>query len=178
MISIPKKLLLCCLAASSFAACAVDPDHDIGGAADPQATPDVAARKDPGVSPNGDLNGQSAITPRAVAGTACFQHNNPNGGTWFIQASINLDAYPYAITGGSIVGTICDSPNWALTGGSVGNSLTINGTHTGAGSCAGTVTIIAPANSPNSYPGTYGFDGANNSFTHRTLFLGFNRSCP
>jgi hypothetical protein len=177
MIASSKKLLLCCLAASSFAACAMDPDHDVAGAADPQTNPDVAARRDPSASPNGDLNGQSVITPRAVTGTACFQHNNP-GGTWFIQASINLDAYPYAVTGGSIVGTICDSPNWVLTGGSVGNSITINATHTGVGSCVTTVTIVAPFNAPASYPGTYGFDGANNQFSHRSQFLGFNRSCP
>lgn len=171
-----KKLLPCCLVMAVLPAC-------LDAAAESQLS---AESKVPGPAPgqagvtaNGAVGeDRGAITSiLANTGTACFQLNN-TGGTWFVNATIDLNAYPYAIVGGSISGTICDSPNWALTGGSVGSSITVNGSHTGPGACAATVTVIAPFGAPAGYTGTYGFNGANNSFTHRSLFLGFNRSCP
>ena len=79
----------------------------------------------------------------------------------------------------SISGSICGSPSWRLTGGTVGGNITIHGSPFGAGACASTITIVAPFGPPAGYAGTYGFNGASNSFPHRTLFLGFNRpACP
>lgn len=129
------------------------------------------------VSPTGELGGsQSIIIPRAANATACFQLNNGAAATFFINANIDLNAYPYNIVGGNIGGTICDAPNWTLTSGTVGGSLVINGTHTGAGACAATIQITGSFGAPDTYPGTYGFPAA--AFSHRTMFLGFNRSCP
>ena len=176
MMSSMKKLLPCCLVMSVLPAC-------LDAAAESQQS---AESKVPGPAPgqagvtaNGALGeDRGAITSiLATSGTACFQLNN-GAVTWFVNATIDLNAYPYAVTGGTISGTICDSPNWVLTGGSVGSSITINGRHTGAGSCVATVTIVAPFGAPAGYTGNYGFDGATPTIPHRSLFLGFNRSCP
>lgn len=133
-------------------------------------------------TPNGEelgLEQGPAPVTLATTATACLQLN-VNASTFFINATLNVTQYPYAITGGSISGSICDSPNWVLTGGRIGDSITINGSHTGTpGACgASTITIEGPFGPPAGYTGMYGFNGSNNSFSHRTLFLGYNRSCP
>ena len=176
MSQISKNLLLCCLAASSLAACMeTEPGQAAITGADEQ-TASQASTVHPNVSPSGELGGsQGVITPRATNATACFQLNN-GAVTFFINANIDVNAYPYNIVGGSIGGNICDAPNWTLTSGSVGNAITINGTHTGTGACAATITITGNFGAPDSYPGTYGFPAA--AFSHRTMFLGFNRACP
>src|SRR5262245_26268446 len=174
-----KKSLLCCITISSLAACMETESYQSASNGAVQATSQEATVQQ-NFTPKGEEIGSrqmSGIEPQATSGTACFQLNN-GGATFFINASINLNAYPYAILGGSISGNICDSPNWALTSGSVGSSLTINGSHTGALACAPTISIVGSFGPVASYPGTYGFNGANNSFTTRTLFLGFNRPCP
>lgn len=175
-----KKLLLCCSAVSSLAACMETESYQsASNGADVQAASQGATVRQ-NFTPSGEEIGSgqlSNIVPLATSATACFQLNN-GGITFFINASIDLNAYPYAILGGSISGSICDSPNWTLTSGSLGSSLTINGSHTGALGCAPTIAIAATFAPVASYPGTYGFNGVNNSFAQRTLFLGFNRSCP
>jgi hypothetical protein len=176
MIQSSKYLLLCCLAASSLVACmATDPGQSAVTGADEQ-TASQASTVPSNVSPTGEVGGsQSVITPRATNATACFQLNN-GGATFFINANIDLSTYPYNIVGGNIGGNICDAPNWTLTSGTVGGSLTINGTHTGTGACAATIQVTGNFGAPDTYPGTYGFPTS--AFPHRTMFLGFNRACP
>ena len=175
-----KKLLLCCFTVSSLAACMETESYpSASNGADMQAASQEATVRQ-NFTPNGEEIGSgqlSNIVPMATSATACFQLNS-GGATFFINASIDLNAYPYAILGGSISGNICDSPNWTLTSGSLGSSLTIHGSHTGALGCASGISIVATFGPVASYPGTYGFNGVNNSFAHRTLFLGFNRPCP
>lgn len=101
----------------------------------------------------------------------CLQLRNGSGVDWKIELTVSLDVYPYPIVGGKISGTICDSPNWKVTGGSLGGGLQINGQHTGSGSCAGSVIIVGNFQNPSSYRGTYGFNGSSSSFKHTTLFL-------
>jgi len=184
-----KNMLLWSFAVAWIPACTLEADREteanqsaLHGADQGAAGSPAAAANGGRVSPNGEELGTRpapSLVPLAANASACFQLNSGSGTTWFVNASVDLNAYPYAILGGSISGTICDSPNWTLTGGSVGASLTINGSHTGAvASCVGTVAIVGSFGPPDSYPGTYGFDGANNQFTHRTLFLGYNRACP
>jgi hypothetical protein len=176
MIQSSKHLLLSCLAASSLAACmATDPGQSAVAGADEQ-TASQASTVPSNVSPSGELGGsQSVITPRATNATACFQLNN-GAVTFFVNANLDVGVYPYNIVGGNIGGNICDAPNWSLTGGTVGNTITINGTHTGAGACAATIQISGNFGAPDTYVGQYGFPAA--AFPHRTMFLGFNRSCP
>lgn len=180
-----NKLLPCCIAISAFPACTVEADREtephqsVSNGADVEAAPLHGAAAHQNFTPDGETGGpqvaNSAILATSV--TACFQLNNGSS-TFFINATLNVNAYPYTIIGGSISGTICDSPNWTLTGGTVGSDITINGSHVGTATCASTVAIVAPFGPPAGYAGTYGFNGANNSFSHRTLFLGFNRFCP
>lgn len=118
-------------------------------------------------------------TGKALTAGACFELHNGAGVTWYIDAKIDVNAYPFAILGGGISGTICDSPNWTLTGGSIGPALSINGSYTGSASCAATTSIVGNYGPPSAYSGTYGFFGATTPFRHRTLFLGYNRpTCP
>jgi len=173
-----RKLLLCCLVMSVVPACGVDIERE--AEAQPASTETAQSLGRQNLSPSGEvigLNQAPLPPPPAANATACFQLNN-GAQTWFVNAVLDINAYPYTIVGGGISGTICDSPNWALTGGTVGPGLTINGTHTGAGLCAATVSIVGPFGPPSGYAGTYGFNGVSNTFPHRTLFLGFNRACP
>lgn len=165
---------------------AQEPGEDKGQAS-LQATDEVTLDLDATEDEFDDNAFSRLITPvpnpnssdKAVGATACFQLHNGAGVTWYIDAKINVNAYPFVITGGLIKGTICNSPNWALTGGSVGAALTINGMHTGIGPCAATTTIVGNYGPPSAYTGTYGFNGLSTPFRHRTLFLGYNRpTCP
>jgi hypothetical protein len=179
MMHLSKQFLLCCLAVSSFAACVeTGSSQPVSNEADTQVASQAGTVRQDFAANGGQIGSpQANIVPFATNATACFQLNN-GGVTFFINATIDLNAYPYAIVGGNISGGICDAPNWALTGVSMGNSISINGTHTGAGACASTISIVGNFGAPDDYAGTYGFNGANNSFPHRTMFLGYNRSCP
>lgn len=192
-----KGLLLCWSVLPMSAACVEDarvPEaHQIaasgahGGAA---AMPEAAARRDQEqaallagqrFTPDGEeigLEQGSNLADLALRATACFQLN-VNTSTFFIEATLDVTAYPYTIGGGRISGSICDAPNWALTGGTIGSNIAISGSHVGTGPCgASTINIIGAFGPPAGYAGTYGFNGANSTFTHRTLFLGYNVSCP
>ncbi len=121
---------------------------------------------------------EAAAAVSAVAtARACLQLYNGNTVKWSIDAIINPNVYPYTITGGTIKGTICGSPNVNITGGSLGTTLNV--TANLPSGCATPVKIVGAATVPIGYQGTYGFWGANNNFNHHTLFLGFNRAtCP
>lgn len=116
---------------------------------------------------------------KGAATTACLQLHNGSGVTWNITVTFDPNTYPFNITGGSIKGTICNSPNWKVTGGSMGPTLTIKATQPAAGGCATSVTIVGNFQNPPSYRGTYGFNGASTTFKHTTLFLGYSPfPCP
>ena len=95
------------------------------------------------------------------------------------NVTINPNAYPYPITGGTITGSICGAP-WQVTGGSLGNNLTIIGHKSPpVAGCASSINVVGNFNAPAGYVGTYGFNGSSTMFNQHTLFLGFNRpSCP
>jgi len=142
-------------------------------AADKSAKPKEAADKS---SEHFDPQGKRitaeearTLTPTGMA-KACLEFHNSPTNIWKIDVTFNPNTYPYVITGGSIKGTICGSPNWAVTGGSMGPNLTINAKRTGGGQCANTVTIVGHFQNPSSYAGTYGFDGASTPFTHTSLY--------
>jgi hypothetical protein len=110
--------------------------------------------------------------------TACLQLHAGTA-VFNLNVTINPDVFPYTVTGGSITGNICGAP-WAITGGTLGASLSVNGQRNPpASGCASTISIAGGFANPTSYIGTYGFNGSNTMFNHRTLFLGFERStCP
>jgi hypothetical protein len=118
-----------------------------------------------------------ALAPTASPATACLQLHL--GSTVFnFNVNINADVYPYPITGGTITGNICQAP-WQVTAGSLGNALTIHGQRTPVAGCASTISVVGNFDNPSSYIGTYGFNGSSTSFSHHTLFLGYDRpSCP
>jgi hypothetical protein len=131
-----------------------------------------------------DTNGSTStggVAPLAAVGaspsTACLQLHL--GATVFnFNLNINADVYPYAITGGSITGSICQAP-WTVTGGSLSNNLAIQGQHAPVTGCSTTISVMGTFDNPSSWIGTYGFNGSSTMFSHHTLFLGYNRpSCP
>jgi hypothetical protein len=111
-----------------------------------------------------------AAAPTAIA-KACLELHNGPAADFKIDVTYNPNSYPFTILSGTIKGTICGSPNWVVTGGSMGPTLTVNGQRTGGGgSCANTITIVGHYQNPPSYAGTYGFDGASTSFPHTTTY--------
>lgn len=135
----------------------------------------------PKPNPNGEVGTEAvekAAAPAAAATAhACLQLYNGNSVLWNIDAIINPNIYPYPITGGTIKGTICSSPNVTITGGTLGSSLSITGNLPGG--CANPVKIVGSSTVPVGYQGTYGFFGSSTSFQHHTLFIGYNKAtCP
>lgn len=110
------------------------------------------------------------VTAAPASAKACLTLHGPGGAVFPIDITYNPQSYPFAITGGTIKGTICDAPNWTLTGGSFGTTLTLNGKHTGSGACASTITVVGNYQSPGCYTGTYGFNGQSNSFQHTSVY--------
>ena len=107
--------------------------------------------------------------------TACLQLHAGTA-VFNLHVTINPDVFPYTITGGSISGNICGAP-WAITGGTLGATLSINGQRNPPVSgCASTISVQGGFANPTSYVGTYGFNGSNTMFNHHTLFLDFTRS--
>ncbi len=137
----------------------------------------VSAQQGPDSSGRVGAERAAPIALTISPATACLQLHL--GSTVFnFNMTINADVYPYAITGGSITGSICQAP-WTVTGGSLGNNLVINGQRTPVSGWATTIAVVGNYNNPSSYIGTYGFDGSSTMFDHHTLFLGYDRpSCP
>jgi hypothetical protein len=129
-----------------------------------------------------DINGNlGAVGPRPTIpitpSTACLQLYNDTA-VFNFQLTLDPDIYPYIITGGTITGSICGAP-WTVTGGSLGKSLSIKGKRAPIPSCTSTISVTGNFDIPDSYIGTYGFDGLSNAFNQHTLFLGYGRpNCP
>ncbi|HWT02188.1 MAG TPA: hypothetical protein VN256_18195 [Pyrinomonadaceae bacterium] len=119
-----------------------------------------------------------AIIPGAAPQTrrAYFELHYSGGGVIFeIEVLFNPTTYPFAITGGTIKGSICGSPSWVVTGGSIGPTLQINGSNVcPSPNCASSITVVGKCQCTPSYIGTYGFNGSSNMFKHSTLFLGYD----
>jgi len=119
-----------------------------------------------------------AAAPAAAAATrrAYFELHFAEGGTIFeIEVHFNPTSYPFVITGGTIKGSICNSPAWVVTGGSIGPSLRITGSNVcPSPDCASSISIVGKCQCTPSYIGTYGFDGSSTMFKHSTLFLGYD----
>jgi hypothetical protein len=138
--------------------------------ANAQGLPDINGAMGTGVAP-------LAVAPAPVS-RACLQLNL-GAAIFNFNVTINPDVYPYTITGGTITGSICGAP-WAVTGGSLSNSLIMHGQKSPpVAGCATTITVVGNFDNPSSYIGTYGFNGSSTSFNHHTLFLGYDRpTCP
>lgn len=113
----------------------------------------------------------SAVASTTVTSKACLELINGRI-KFIIEVDFNPNSYPYLITGGKIISGICGAP-WEVTGGSMGTSLSVDAKRLGSGRCADTITIIGNNQFPSSWSGTYGFNGASNSFSHTTLFKQF-----
>jgi hypothetical protein len=128
---------------------------------------------------NGGLGGTGAApfaaAPPSPTG-ACLQLHL-DATIFNFNVTIKPEVYPYPITGGTITGSICSAP-WSVTGGSLGNSLRINGQHAPSPTCSTTIAVVGNFENPSSCVGTYGFNGSSTMFNHHTL-LGYDRpSCP
>lgn len=132
-----------------------------------------ARAQQPKFDAQGNTPPQALKADKALTDKVCLRLHNGAGATWNIDLTINPNTFPYQITGGSIKGTICDSPKWAVTGGSLGPTMTVNAKYTGTASCAQKVSIVGNQRFPPSYKGTYGFNGPSTGFNHTSLFIGF-----
>jgi hypothetical protein len=117
----------------------------------------------------------AAEVPSTIVKNACFELYNPSSPSlkFVIDVQIDPRTYPHRVLGGSIKGSICGSPNWLVSGGSIGTALTIEARRTGGGSCARTFKMVGTFAAPSVYRGTYGWDGASSQFSHTTLFNGY-----
>lgn len=141
------------------------------------------AQQAAGAKPKPNANGavgaeaQKAVAAAVPPAHACLQLYNGPSVLWSIDVTFNPNVYPYVISGGTIKGTICGSPNVTVTGGTLGASLNV--TANLPSGCATPVKIVGNSNVPVGYQGTYGFGGPSTGFTHHTLFLGYNKAtCP
>lgn len=148
----------------------------------------------------GGVKDQAAfLAARMSAGvrpaTACLElHGVGQGGSvvFQIQVIVNPNTYPFLILGGTVGGDICNavSTHWVVTGGSFGPNLVIEAKRlplvnapssiasvVGGSSCATSIIVFGHFQAPDSYAGTYGFDGSNSDFSHTTLFKGW-LICP
>ena len=70
--------------------------------------------------------------------------------------------------GGKISGSICDAPNWQVTGINVNKPAktgSLSASHIGAGSCASTMDLVVTSVTPGPVlHGTYGFNGASTTW--------------
>ena len=132
--------------------------------------------------PNGGVAATRQAASAAVAAAAAatrrayFELHSAGGGAIFeIEVLFNPTSYPFVITGGTIKGTICSSPTWVVTGGSIGPSVRIDGSNVcPSPNCASSISIVGKCQCTPSYIGTYGFDGSSTMFKHSTLFLGYD----
>ncbi len=112
---------------------------------------------------------EALVSPQAVAVTANLELNNGNV-TFAMQVQYNPNTYPFVITGGTISSGICGAP-WDITSGYLGDTMRLDATRKGSGSCADTITVVGEYQNPPSYRGTYGFNGATSPFKHTTRYL-------
>jgi hypothetical protein len=112
---------------------------------------------------------ESLLSPEAAVVTAVLQLHN-GVVTFEMEVEYNPNTYPHMITGGTITSGICGAP-WEITGGYLGDTMRLDATRQGGGSCATTITVVGEFQNPPAYRGTYGFDGATSWFRHTTRYL-------
>lgn len=104
------------------------------------------------VSPNGCLEDSCAPAPKESetpalnareAITLTFELRNPEVPDLSFLLTTQISAFP-RVQSGTISGAICDSPNWSITNGFItGKFIVLVAVHTGGGTCANNVLIVA-----------------------------------
>ncbi|GIH74714.1 hypothetical protein [Planobispora longispora] len=110
----------------------------------------------------------SVAAPKAATMNAYVELRNGMV-SFIIDLEVDPNTYPFQIVGGTIKSGICGAP-WNVTGGRFGNDLYLEAVRKGQGSCAGSIIIVGERQDPDSWRGTYGFDGTSASFRHTTIF--------
>jgi len=123
--------------------------------------------------------------------TACLElHSGP--AVINIQVTADVTSYthdsPYTILEASFSGDICTGPEatqWQVTDGYIGETFMLlaaervsptnaaQEAESVVGSCAQSIIILGIYKNPSSYPGIFGFNGEIFSFSHTTLFKGW-----
>ena len=155
--------------------------HAIGVPAALRAALRIPARPQAGIT---------ELTPPETA-TACLElHSGP--AVINIQVNADVTSYthdsPYRILEASFRGDICTGPEvtqWQVTDGYIGESFLLlaaervpptneaRDAELAVGSCAQSIIILGIYKNPSSYPGIFGFNGELFSFSHTTLFKGW-----
>jgi len=105
-----------------------------------------------------------------------------------IQVAVRPDTYPFLVVGGTIGGDICTAlgMGWTVTQGSFGHDLMLHAefgplasgfaervTGPGPSGCGNVIDISGQFQEPNSYKGSYGYDGNLYDWSCVTLFKGW-----
>jgi hypothetical protein len=111
--------------------------------------------------------------------TFCLHSTSEFGIDWYWELQgVKVDE-GLQVLGGFIKGTICDAPNWDVSGGTIYRfNLVLQAFYVGGESCAGQLDMIGDRTPPALlWSGTYGWWGANDQFPHSTSFYSIG-PCP
>lgn len=111
--------------------------------------------------------------PEGTRITGCMNSTSIYGIDWDWTIDGYRDGAGFTITGGFIDGTICDAPNWSVTGGYIApTTLQLNADYVGSQNCAPEVDMSGTRvpGTPRIWSGEYGFPG--HAFPHDTEFMG------
>jgi hypothetical protein len=123
---------------------------------------------------NGDFGSFIQSLPEGRAVTVCFESTSIYGIDWLWTIDVTRSGMVVTVVGGFIGGTICDAPNWNVTGGTItATSMQLNADYVGGGSCAAEVDLSGSRTPPGPriWSGEYGFP--THAFPHDTEFIGF-----
>ena len=114
---------------------------------------------------------QSLPDGRSV--TVCFESTSTYGIDFLWTIDVTRSGGVVTVHSGFIGGTICDAPNWSVTGGTItATSLQFNGVYVGGLSCAAEIDMSGTRTPPGPriWSGDYGWP--THAFPHDTEFLG------
>ncbi len=118
-----------------------------------------------------------AAPPPPPLAHACLQLHN-GGAIFNFDVTFDPNVTNFPITGGTITGTLCNPSQWQVTGGHLGPNLLITATRSG-GVCATQLSVTGTFANPDSYTGSYVWKFPMTTYSHHTLFLGYQKpTCP
>jgi hypothetical protein len=120
-----------------------------------------------------DFSAWIESVPEGERITGCMNSTSSLGIDFYWTIEGVRNGLGFDITGGFIDGTICDAPNWDVTGGRIEpTSLQLNADYVGSSNCAPEIDMSGSRSpgTPRVWSGEYGFPV--HAFPHDTEFLG------
>ncbi len=98
--------------------------------------------------------------PEGTRATICLNSITPADIDWYWEIQVTRYGNQVIVNGGFIDGTICDGPNWDVTGGTLtATSLQLNAVYVGVENCADELDMSGTRTppGPREWTGQYGF---------------------